>query len=53
MKLSHLTAKLTCGKAKVLGVVGGLALAGALFTAAAPGSRTADPGFVVHVACAC
>ena len=44
MKLSTLTAKLTCGKAKVLGVVGGLALAGAVLTAATPAAQAQQFG---------
>ena len=36
MKLSQMSAKLTGGKVKVLGFLGGLALAGAAMTVAAP-----------------
>ena len=36
MKLSQMSAKLTGGKVKVLGLMGGLALAGAVMTVAAP-----------------
>ena len=60
MKLSQAIAKLTGGKAKVFGMLGGLALAGVAMTAAAPkadaqvafGVRFGGPSVLCARACA-
>ena len=48
MKLSNVFAKLTFGKAKVLGTLGGLALAGAAMTMAAPAAKAQQFGVAVQ-----
>lgn len=49
MKLSNAVAKLTSGNIKVLSVLGGLALAGAAFTLAAPAASAQQFGIGVEI----
>ena len=48
MKLSTLSTKLTCGKTKVLGVIGGLAFAGAALAFATPAASAQQFGVAVQ-----